>query len=292
MFLETMQNLPWLWMILLLLAGVFPCRLSFADQPSPRMIPKCDHIVVVVEENRAFSKIIGNPADAPFLNTTLVPKAAVMTNFYAEAHPSQPNYFALYAGSTFGVRDDKNHDEPDPSLYTILNGGVPGLTFAGYVESSDTNTGASNGTTLAVRKHNPWESFPEGKSVEKDFSAFPHDFTRLPVVCWVIPNLDNDMHDGTTAQGDAWLKNHISAYATWCQTHNSLLVITWDEADNLGPNRIPTLVLGQYVKPGTYSENVNHYNLLSTILASQRLRGPRNAETAVPITHIFSSTAQ
>jgi len=61
-----------------------------------------------------------------------VPQAAVMTNFYAEAHPSQPNYFALYAGSTFGVTDDRNHDEPDPSLYTILNGAVPGVTFTGY----------------------------------------------------------------------------------------------------------------------------------------------------------------
>jgi hypothetical protein len=215
-----------------------------------------------------------------------------MTNFHAETHPSQPNYFALYAGSTFGVTDDRNHDEPDPSLYTILTGAVPALTFAGYVESSDTNRGASNGTTLAVRKHNPWESFPEGKGVEKDFSSFPHDFTQLPVVCWIIPNLKNDMHDGTTAQGDAWLKTHISAYATWCQTHQSLLVITWDEADNLGPNRVPTLVLGQYIKPGTYSENVSHYNLLSTILASRGLRGPRNAGTIVPIADIFGTTAQ
>jgi acid phosphatase len=82
-----------------------------------------------------------------------VPKAAVMTNFHAEAHPSQPNYFALYAGSTFGVKDDGNYNEPEPSLYTILSSAVPGLTFAGYVESS--------GTTLAARKHNPWESFPE-----------------------------------------------------------------------------------------------------------------------------------
>ena len=291
MFHKTMQKLPCLRIIFLLLATVFPCHFAFAEQPSPHLIPKSDHVVVVVEENRAYSQVIGNLADAPFINTTLVPQAAVMTNFYAEAHPSQPNYFALYAGSTFGVTDDRNHDEPDPSLYTILNGAVPGVTFTGYVESSDTNTGAPNGNTLAVRKHNPWESFPEGKSVEKDFSSFPHNFAQLPVVCWIIPNLNNDTHDGTTAQGDAWLKNHISAYATWCQTHNSLLVITWDEADNPGANRVPTLVLGQCIKPGVYSENVNHYNLLSTILASQGLRGPRRAETAAPITDIFEPTA-
>jgi phosphoesterase family protein len=287
-------------MIPLLLAGVLLCICSGAERHSrrphrlPRRIPKYDQIVVVIEENRAYSNIIGDLADAPFINTTLVPKAAVMTNFHAEAHPSEPNYFALYGGSTFGVTDDGNYDEPDPSLYTILNGAVPSLTFAGYVESSDTNRRAPDGTTLAVRKHNPWESFPEGKSVEKDFSSFPDDFTQLPVVCWVIPNLNNDMHDGTIAQGDEWLKNHISAYATWCQTHNSLLIITWDEDDteNLVPNRIPTLIIGRYVKPGTYSENVNHYNLLSTIVASQGLKGPRNAATVAPITDIFSTTAQ
>jgi hypothetical protein len=86
-FHKTMQKLPCLLMTFLLLAGVFPCSLSFAEQPDQPMIPKCNHIVVVVEENRAFSRIIGNLADAPFINTTLVPKAAVMTNFHAEAHP-------------------------------------------------------------------------------------------------------------------------------------------------------------------------------------------------------------
>ena len=246
--------------ILLLLAGVLLCICYGSERR--RGVPKFDRIVVVIEENRAYSNIIGDLADAPFINATLVPRTAVMTNFHAEAHPSEPNYFALYAGSTFGVSNDGNYNEPDPSLYTILGDSVPSLTFAGYVESSGTN--ARDGTTLAVRKHNPWESFPEGKRAEKDFSSFPDDFTQLPVVCWVIPNLNNDMHDGTIAVGDAWLKNHISAYATWCQTHNSLLIITWDEDDskNLVPNRIPTLVMGQHVKPGTYSENVNHYNLL------------------------------
>lgn len=284
-------------MISLLLAGFLLCICSGSERPSrrphrdPRGIPKYDRIVVVTEENRAYSNIIGDLADAPFINATLVPKAAVMTDFHAEAHPSEPNYFALYGGSTFGVTNDGNYDLSDPSLYTILSSAVPTLTFAGYVESSGTNTRTLHGTTLAVRKHNPWESFPEGKGVEKDFSSFPADFTQLPTVCWVIPNLNNDMHDGTIAQGDAWLKNHISAYATWCQTHNSLLIITWDEDDtkNLVPNRIPTLIIGQHVKPGTYSENVNHYNLLSTILASQGLKGPRNAATAAPITDIFSS---
>jgi phosphatidylinositol-3-phosphatase len=246
-------------------------------------IPKYDHIVVVMEENRSYSNIIGNLTDAPFINKTLVPKAAVMTNFHAEAHPSQPNYFALYAGSTFEVRDNNNHSEPDPTTETVLRAG--GKSFFGYVENS--------GTTLAVRKHNPWESFAKGAAVEKDFSSFPHDFTQLPAVCWVIPNLNNDMHDGTILQGDQWLRLNLAGYAWWALTNKSLLIITWDEddTDNLVPNQIPTLIVGQYVKPGRYSEDVNHYNLLSTILASQNMKGPRNAAMAAPISDIFSSAA-
>jgi hypothetical protein len=47
-------------------------------------------------------------------------------------------------------------------------------------------------------------------AVEKDFSSFRPISLSCPTVCWVIPNLSNEMHDGTIAQGDAWLKNHIS----------------------------------------------------------------------------------
>jgi len=102
---KTMRKLNRHLIILLLLAGVLLCICYGSERP--RGVSKFDRIVVVIEENRAYSNIIGDLADAPFLNTTLVPRAAVMTNFHAEAHPSEPNYFALFAGSTFGVTDDR-----------------------------------------------------------------------------------------------------------------------------------------------------------------------------------------
>ena len=51
------------------------------------------------------------------------------------------------------------------------------------------------------------------------------------------------MHDGSIAQGDAWLNNNLSAYATWAKANNSLLVVTWDEDDNGENNQIPTDLL-------------------------------------------------
>src|ERR1044072_4700766 len=108
-------------------------------------MPAYDHIVVVIEENHSFSQIIGNP-QAAYINS-LASGGALLTNYHAITHPSQPNYLALYGGSTFGVRDNNNHNLPDPTLATVLQ--AAGRSFVGYIEPG------------SPRKHNPWEAFPE-----------------------------------------------------------------------------------------------------------------------------------
>jgi hypothetical protein len=160
---------------------------------------------------------------------------------------------------------------PDPSLATILQ--AAGKTFTGYVEHPN-----------ASYDHNPWESFPEGLSVEKDFSTFPTaNFAALPTVSFVIPNVYDDMHTGTIAQGDAWLQTNINSYAQWAKANNSLLVVTWDENDGSSGNHVATILYGADVNQGTYSTPYNHYNLLSTVLAASTLTGPTNAALATVI---------
>ena len=227
-----------------------------------------DHVVVVVEENHAFNEIIGN-SQAPYINS-LANGGVVLTNYHAVTHPSEPNYFAMYAGSTFGVADDGNYNEPDPTLGTVLQSG--GKSFLGFVE------------TASPRKHNPWESFPEGTSVERNFSAFPTtaggNFAALPDVAFVVPDLNDDMHDGSVATGDQWLKTNIDAYAQWATTHHSLLVVVWDEDDASAGNQIPVVLYGANVNPGSYSDAYNHYDLLSTLAGSSSLTAPNNGATA------------
>src|SRR5207244_10985532 len=65
-----------------------------------------DHIVVVVEEDR-FSNAIGDTAHMPYLNQ-LAASSLVYTNSHGVAHPSLPDYLALYAGSTLGITDNGN----------------------------------------------------------------------------------------------------------------------------------------------------------------------------------------
>jgi acid phosphatase len=110
----------------------------------------------------------------------------------------------------------------------------------------------------------------------------------LPTVSFVIPNLDNDMHDGSIAQGDTWLSNNVSAYANWARANNSLLLITWDEDDNSGNNQIPTIIVGANVLPGAYAETISHYNVLSTIEQMYGLPKSGNAATAPAIGDIWS----
>src|SRR4029079_9901650 len=86
--------------------------------PASNFMPAYDHIVVVVQENHSFNQIIGN-AQVPYLNS-LASGGALLTNYHAVTHPSQPNYFALYAGSTFGVADSGIYNLPGPTLTTVL----------------------------------------------------------------------------------------------------------------------------------------------------------------------------
>jgi hypothetical protein len=250
-------------------------------------VPKYSHIVVVVEENHNYDEIAGN-SQAPYINS-LMAGGASLTNMTAEAHPSQPNYFALYAGSTFGTTDDNSYSLPDPTLYTVLHNA--GLSFTGYVDE------ANGGSDF---NHDPWVSFPEGRTVQTNFTSFPAlfangDYSSLPTVSFVSPSPGDDMHNGTIAQGDTWLQQNLSAYAQWAVNNNSLLIVTWDENDDstseAASNQVPTLLYGANVVPGNYSTAYNHYNLLSTITDSLGLTAPNNAATAAPI-QVFGTAAR
>ena len=112
-------------------------------------------------------------------------------------------------------------------------------------------------------------------------TAFPTDFTHLPNLSFVIPNLQDDMHDGSIAQGDQWLSTHLGPYLTWAATHNSLLVVTTDEDDNSHANHITTILAGAHITPGQYPTRTDHYGLLHTLLDSFNL-APFGAAASTP----------
>jgi hypothetical protein len=114
------------------------------------------------------------------------------------------------------------------------------------------------------------------------FSMFPADYSKLPEVAFVVPNLNDDMHDGPISQGDQWLHDNLDAYAQWAKAHNSLLIVTWDENDGSSPtNQIATFAVGAHVKAGqTSSQPVTHYSVLRTIEDAFNLTPINNAKNA------------
>ncbi|MGI8867725.1 MAG: PKD domain-containing protein [Mycobacteriales bacterium] len=253
-------------------------------------VPRPDHVVVVVEENHSEANVIGNAA-APYINS-LATGGANMTQSFAVTHPSQPNYLALFSGNNQGVTDDScPHTFTTTSLYDQLI--AAGASFTGYSEDMPSAGYTGCSTATYVRKHNPWVDFTSvPSSANQPFSSFPSDYTTLPKVSFVIPNLQNDMHDGTIAQGDTWLQSNIDGYVQWAKTHNSLLVLTWDENDNVAGNQIPTVIVGPRVKPGNYSTSINHYNVLRTIEDAAGTGTVGASTSAAPITNIWQAANQ
>ena len=225
-------------------------------------LPRPDHIVIVIEENKSYAQIIGNPA-APHINE-LSKRGALFTQSYGVSHPSQPNYLALFSGSTHGVTSDACPLElsGDNLAGALLE---KGMSFVSYAESMPQAgfEGCVYGSYM--RKHNPAANWKELAALNQPFSAFPQDYSQLPTVALVIPDQRNDMHDGSIAQGDAWLAKNIEPYAQWALTHNSLLIVTWDEDDGSANNRVATMFIGPMVRPGSSTQRISHYNILRTV---------------------------
>ncbi|MFD7832237.1 alkaline phosphatase family protein [Kitasatospora sp. NPDC059803] len=268
-------------------AGLWAATTSTAQAAA---LPAPDHIVVVVMENHAYNQVVGS-SSAPYLNS-LATGGANLTQSFGITHPSQPNYYALFSGSTQGVTDDSCVSVgalQGPNLASEVT--AAGRTWASYNETLPAQGSTTCSSGKYAQKHNPWFGFGNVPlNSARTFAQFPTDYTTLPNVSFVVPNLCSDMHDCSVGTGDTWIKNNLGAYATWAKSHNSLLVVTFDEDNRLAGNRIPTVFYGAHVTPGsTSAATYNHYNVLRTLedLAGATTHAG-NAANAADITGIWN----
>ncbi len=276
---------------------VFVLTIISGIQKSNASIPRPDHIVICVLENHGYSQVIGCPS-APYINH-LSSIGANMVEYYALSHPSQPNYIMLFSGSNQGVTND---NLPVGTPWSTPNLGASlinsGFTFTGYSEDLPAIGSLVGASGSYGRKHSPWINWQGNgtnqipTSINLTMDHFPSDFTNLPTVSFVIPNMDNDMHNGVDPariiSGDAWVNTNLSAYVNWAMMNNSLLVVLFDEDDNLSSNHIPCIFVGPMIQSGQYSTNgYNHYNLLRTIEDMYGLPYAGNSANARPVEEIF-----
>jgi hypothetical protein len=281
--------------ILLLLVAA----LASASAPSPEAqtpVPRPDHVVIVIEENHRAPQIIGNPA-APYMNA-LADQGALFTESFAVTHPSQPNYLHLFSGANQGCTDDSV--PPAGAPYTTANLGAEllakGLTFGGYSQTQPGVGFLGRSSGAYVRKHSPWSNW-QGTgpnqlppAVNMPFTSFPADYGTLPTISFVVPDMNYDMHDGSIAAGDAWLKTNLDAYIQWAKTRNSLFILTFDEDDFTTVNRIATIFVGPMVKQGQYGERITHQSVLHTLEDLYGLDHAGASATATPIADVWTES--
>jgi hypothetical protein len=255
---------------------------------SPAPLGGYQHVVWVVMENHSYNEIVGNSA-APFENE-LASECGLATNYFAISHPSLPNYVAMTSGSTQGIADDNDpssHPLNVASIFSQLAGGASRSLEEGMPSScAQTSSGE-----YAV-KHNPMAYYTNLSSgcanYDVPLGATP-DLTAK--FTFVTPNLIDDMHDGTIAQGDAWLHafmGQVFSTPQW-QAGNTAVFITFDEDDSSQNNQVYTAVIAPSVKPGTQSSTYfSHYSLLRTTEDLLGLSAIGNAAAATAMEQAFN----
>jgi|SRR5579862_931770 len=237
---------------------------------------------LIIMENKEDSTVLGSP-DAPYLNG-LAATYGLATNFFATGHHSLLNYVALVAGSTLGVTTDSPYNLAGPTIFSQLNDNAqpwrvfaqddPSGCYTGVEATGGADGPGSPGTY--VRRHNPAINFsaissdPAQCANIQPLRLFDPTAARFELI---VPNLTNDMHNGTIAQGDAFLRAFIPGITSSpAFVPGSALFITFDEgstnAGSFGDNggHIATLIIAPGM-PAGFRTNAyaDHLSLLRTI---------------------------
>ncbi len=234
------------------------------SQPSNYVPTTCSHVMVIVEENRNRSDVIG-ASDMPYFNS-LASTYGSTTAWNGVAHPSLPDYLALISGSTQGVTDDGcGYSFSGPTIGSQL-------ASASVVWKSYDEALPGVGSTICeaypyAKKHNPFAYFPtsNGPNVVPA-SQFSTDLLHgnLPPFIFYVPNLCNDGHHCSNATVDTYLATLIpTVQASSWYAEGGTIILTWDESN--GEELIPTIVVSAQTGKQTYTAPGNHCGTLATV---------------------------
>ena len=242
--------------------------LSTSSAPFVRSaaLPQIDHVIIVEFENTDYKKAMAQPTFA-----AIVKAGANLSNFYAETHPSQPNYIAMIAGDTLGVKGDSNVNLNGRHIGDLLEDA--GKTWKVYADGYPGNCFLGARSGQYARKHVPFLSFTNVQSSASrcanvvEGGEFANDLAadQLPNYALYIPDLDGDGHDTGVAYADNWLKSNFLPSLKNLPP-NTLVVLTFDESSLFGGNHIYTAFYGDVVVPGSsFTAKTNHYGFLHTL---------------------------
>ncbi len=267
--------------------------------PIPPGQPTFSHVFLVVEENHSYSEVIGNSA-MPYLNG-LASQYGLATRYFANGHPSIPNYLMLTTGLTETFDDNFTGTISDDNVVRELV--KAGKSWKSYAESLPQPGYLGSDVVPYVRHHNPFsylsdvQNDPAQAANLVPFSQFATDLAgnALPQFSFITPNVNNDAHSGSLAAADSWLQSNIAPLLASSTFQNSgLLIITFDEGDltdiENGGGHVATVIISSKSKSKFQSTTeYQHQSMLRLVLAASGVTTfPGLAGTAPDMIEFFS----
>ena len=266
--------------------------------PVPANQPTFAHVVLVVEENHSYGDVINN-SSMPYLNS-LASQYGLATQYFANAHPSLPNYLMLTTGQMEATTDTFTGTIDDDNIVReFVNAGK---SWKAYLESIPSTGYLGDDSPPYTKRHDPFAYLSDVQDSSSQaanlvpFAQFASDLANnaLPQDSFIAPNLNDDAHDGTLAQADSWLQTNIAPLITNSAFQSSgLLAIVFDEGDESdiahGGGQVACVLIGTKVKPGYQSTTFyQHQSLLRLIMASSGVDNfPGAAANAPDMTEFF-----
>ena len=256
------------------------------------------HIVMVVEENQSYATVVRNTTDWPNLNT-LISNGALATNYYANTHPSIGNYFMLTTGQLL------TNDDQSTTVWTVDNIArrmlAANIPFKIYAEGITQGYVGGNIGLYLVR-HNPFARLSDIANNPQvanqciwPFTQFAVDLANgtLPEFSYIVPDVDDDAHNGTAQQADSWLQTNLviplSINPAFAPGGDGLLIVEFDEAATSditnGGGHVSPVLWGPPVKVGytqTSSTLYQHQSMLRTVMDLLQLPNPPGAAATAP----------
>lgn len=225
-----------------------------------------NHVFIVMEENHSYEQVIGN-AQMPYLNG-LVHAYARADGYFANTHPSIGNYFMLTTGQI--ITNDDSYGgtvSVDNAVRELI---AAGKSWKEYSESLPYQGYYGGDTGSYTQHHNPCSYFSDvrGNQTQQQnlvpFTQLAVDISNhaLPNYGFIVPNNQDNAHDGTLGQADSWLQANIDPLIRSTDFNTpggGLLLIVFDESsssDNaFGGGHIAWVAVGPDVKQGGYPSN-------------------------------------
>jgi hypothetical protein len=163
--------------------------------------------------------------------------------------------------------------------------GYPGKCFTGSSSAAVVDGDGKSGAY--VRKHNPaisYTSISGNAAACANISSFANFDPAAANFEFITPNMINDMHDGTVADGDNFLKAFLPRITGSAAFDNSLVLVTFDEGTTNvnGGGHIATIAITPNMTPGFKGGGAyTHYSVLRTIEQAWGLPTLGNASSAV-----------